>query len=86
MPEIIDPAVAAMSPNLYEAAKKSGLTNVSASQLNQMARQYEKGKALVLLGDTKGRQEFLSLDPILQENIRFFFFLTEKCLIKKKVI
>jgi hypothetical protein len=73
VPEIIDPAVAAMSPNLYEAAKKSGLTNVSASQLNQMARQYEKGKALVLLGDTKGRQEFLSLDPILQENIRFFF-------------
>ena len=73
MPEIIDPAVAAISPNLYEAAKKSGLTNVSASQLNQMARQYEKGKALVLLGDTKGRQEFLSLDPVLQENIRFFF-------------
>ena len=73
MPEIIDPSVAALSPNLYNAARISGLSPQSARFLNQMTKQYLKGQELIKLSDTAARNKFLELDPKVQENIRIFF-------------
>ena len=73
MPEIIDPSVAELSPNLYNAARISGLSPQSAKFLNQMSKQYKKGQNLLKLSDTAARVKFLELDPKVQENIRLFF-------------
>ena len=73
MPEIIDPAVAELSPNLYNAARISGLDQASAKMLNQLSKQYKLGKQLIAMGDAKGRNEFLNLDPKVRQNIQAFF-------------
>lgn len=73
MPEIIDPTVAEVSPNLYNAARISGLSPEGAKQLNQLSRQFKLGKQLIGMGEAKGREEFLSLDPKVRQNIRLFF-------------
>jgi hypothetical protein len=73
VPEIIDPSVAELSPNLYNAARISGLSPQSAKFLNQMSKQYKKGQNLLKLSDTAARVKFLDLDPKVQENIRLFF-------------
>ena len=73
MPEIIDPSVADISPNLYNAARISGLSPQSAKFLNQMSKQYNKGKELLKLSEPAARNKFLELDPKVQENIRLFF-------------
>jgi hypothetical protein len=73
VPEIIDPSVAELSPNLYNAARLSGLNPQSAKFLNQMSKQYNKGKELLKLSEPAARNKFLELDPKVQENIRLFF-------------
>ena len=73
MPEIVDPAVAELNPNLYNAAVKSGLNPAGAKVLNQFAKQYKLGKKFISMGDVKGRQEFLDLDPQVKQNIRALF-------------
>ena len=73
MPEIIDPSVAELSPNLYNAARISGLSGPQAKFLNQMSKQYNKGKDLLKLSEIAARNKFLELDPKVQENIRLFF-------------
>lgn len=73
MPEIIDPSVANLSPNLYNAARASGLSPQQARFFNQMTKQYQKGQELIKLSDTAARNKFLELDPKVQENIRLFF-------------
>ena len=73
MPEIIDPSVAQLSPSLYNAARLSGLSSQQAKFLNQMSKQYQKGKDLLAMGDAKGRKEFLELDPSVRQNIQLFF-------------
>ena len=73
MPEYIDPSVAELSPNLYNAARISGLSPQQSRLFNQWSKQYKKGLELTRLGGTAARREFLELDPKVQENIRFFF-------------
>lgn len=73
MPRGIDPTVANLSPNLYNAALISGLSTEQSKLLNQLSKQYTKGTELLRLGKAAGRKEFLDLDPTVQNNIRLFF-------------
>lgn len=73
MPEIIDPSVAELGPNVYKAARIAGLDPAGSKLLNQLSKQYAKGKELIALGEAAGRNEFLRLDPQIQTNIRAFF-------------
>jgi len=88
VPELIDPSVAELSPNLYNAARISGLSPQQAKFFNQMSKQYKKGLDLTRLGEAAARREFLELEPTVQDNIRLFFpnnkaFAPEEGLIKE---
>lgn len=89
MPEVpLDPSVAALSPNFYSAAIKSTLDAKSRLMVEQLAQSHKKGKDLLKLSDKKARQEFLKLDPIIQNNIRYIYsdqeqFLPEQNLLGK---
>lgn len=90
MPELIDPAVGELSPNLYNAARISGLSPQQAKFFNQMSKQYKKGLELTRLGEAAARRKFLELDPTVQENIRLFFptnkaFEAEKSLMQEVI-
>ena len=69
----IDESVAELSPNLYKAARLSGLSPAQSKFLNQMSKQYKKGLELSRLSDTAARNQFLQLEPKVQEHIRLFF-------------
>lgn len=73
MPEYIDPSVASLGPNVYNAARASNLPPEQAKYFNQLAKQYKKGKDLLAMGDAKARNQFLELDPQVQANIRALF-------------
>jgi hypothetical protein len=73
VPEYIDPSVADLSPNLYNAARASGLNPAQSRFFNQMSKQYKLGSELLKLGEAAARNKFLSLDPTVQDNIRAFF-------------
>lgn len=88
MPRAIDPAVAELSPNLYNAAMISGLSPQQSRFLNQMSKQYKLGVELSRLGEAAARTKFLELEPKVQENIRLFFpnkkaFEAEKTLLQE---
>lgn len=88
MPRAIDPAVAELSPNLYNAAMISGLSPDQSRFLNQMSKQYKLGVELSRLGEAAARRKFLELEPKVQENIRLFFpdkkaFEPEKTLVQE---
>ena len=91
MPEVpLDPSVAQLSPNFYSAAIKSTLDAKSRLMVEQLSQSHKKGKELLKLSDKKAREEFLKLDPIVQNNIRYIYsdkeqFLPEQGLLGKVV-
>ena len=91
MPEVpLDPSVAQLSPNFYSAAIKSTLDAKSRLMVEQLSQSHKKGKDLLKLSDKKAREEFLKLDPIVQNNIRYIYsdqeqFLPEQNLVGKVV-
>ena len=84
----LDPSIAQMSPNFYSAAIKSTLDAKSKLMVEQLGQSYKKGKDLLKLSDKKAREEFLKLDPLVQNNIRYIYsdqeqFLPEQSLLGK---
>ena len=91
MPEVpLDPSVAQLSPNFYSAAIKSSLDPKSRLMIEQLSQSHKKGKDLLKLSSKKAREEFLKLDPMVQNNIRYIYagkeeFLPEQNLLGKVV-
>ena len=73
MPQYIKPVVAEVSPNLYAAAKSAGLTGVEKNQVEQMSYTIKKHRELVKLGTEGARKEYDSLDPAIQDQLKFMF-------------
>jgi len=73
VPRIVDESVANISPNLYKAAITTGLDPKWAKILNQFSLNHKKGKELIAMGDSMGRNEFLKLDPTVRMNIQALF-------------
>lgn len=65
----LNPAVAKISPNLADALRKSALPPGSGKIVEQYARSQTLGKDLLKMPKDRARKEFLSLDPIVQNNI-----------------
>ena len=84
----LSPAVAEMSPNLYKTAIDIGMTEVDAKLVDQHARTWKLAQQLLTKSKEKGRAEYLSLDPTVQQNMYALFsneeiFQPEKSLLKK---
>ena len=72
MPEVpLDPSVAKLNPNFYSAAIKSNLDSQSKMMVEQFSLSAVKGTELLKLSEKKAREEFLKLDPLVQNNIRY---------------
>ena len=69
----LDPSVAQLSPNLATALTKANLPAPQKSMVEQMSQSYSKGKNLLKINEEKARKEFLDLDPIVQNNIRYLY-------------
>lgn len=65
----LNPAVAKISPNIADALRKSQLPPGSARVVDQYARSWSLGKKLIKMPKDEARKEFLSLEPIVQNNI-----------------
>lgn len=70
---LLDPAVAEISPNFYNAALKTEYSPTEQLMINQMGLSYKTGTALLKLSKDKARKQFLELDPAVQANIRYIF-------------
>ena len=71
MPEIpLDPSIAAVSPNFYSSILKSNLSAADLTLVNQYSRSWNTGKKLLKLSEKQAREQFLKLDPDVQNNIR----------------
>jgi hypothetical protein len=69
----LNPVVAEVSPNFYQAATLANLPPEQQKIAEQMAFSHKKAKELLKLSERKGREQFLELDPIVQSNIRYLF-------------
>jgi hypothetical protein len=69
----LSPAVAQMSPNLYKTAIEIGMSEVDAKLVDQQARSWKLAQQLLTKSKEKARKEFLSLDPIVKNNIYALF-------------
>ena len=69
----LNPVVAEVSPNFYKAAILANLPPEQQKIAEQMAFSHKKAKDLLKLSDSNARKEFLDLDPIVQNNIRYLF-------------
>jgi hypothetical protein len=74
MPEVpLDPSIALVNPNFYSAALKTELDAKDALMLEQHTKTYLKAKSLLKLSEKEARKQFLKLDPLVQNNIRYIF-------------
>ena len=74
MPEIkLDPTVAELSPNLYKAAISANLPKEQQKYISQMTRTHKLGKKLIQQSEEEARKQFLELEPIVQDNMRYLF-------------
>lgn len=67
----LDPSVAAVSPNFYSAIIKGNYSAGELAMINEYSRSWNTGKKLLKLSEKQARQQFLKLDPDVQNNIRF---------------
>ena len=74
MPEVpLDPSVALVNPNFYNAALKTKLDPQEALLVEQHTKTYLKAKSLLKLSEKEARNQFLKLDPVVQNNMRYIF-------------
>jgi len=73
MPQYIKSVVAEVSPNLYAAATSAGLSGVEKNQVEQMSYSIKKHRELAKLDVEKARKEYDSLDPAIQDQLKFMF-------------
>lgn len=69
----LNPVVAEVSPNLYKAAVTANLPREQQIIIEQMSFAHKKAKDLFKLSEEQARKQFLELDPIVQNNMRYIF-------------
>ena len=69
----LNPIVAKTSPNLYSAAKSAGLSSAESTQVEQMSYTIDQHKKLIKLDPEKARQSYDSLDPNIQNQLKFMY-------------
>lgn len=69
----LNPVVAEVSPNLYQAAVTANLPPEQRKIIEQMSFTHKKAKDLLKLSEDQARKQFLELDPIVQSNIKYLF-------------
>lgn len=69
----LNPAIAKVSPNLADALRKSALPPGSSKVVEQYALSQSLGRKLIKMPKDDARNEFLSLDPTVQNNIRYLY-------------
>ena len=70
---LLDPAIAEISPNFYNAALQSQLSTSEQQLVTQAALNWKTARSLMKLSKEKARQQFLELRPDVQSQIRYFF-------------
>jgi hypothetical protein len=69
----LDPSIAQISPNIADAIAKTKIPPAEAAIVKQLAKTYTIGKDLLKKPKEDARKEFLELDPIIQENMRYIY-------------
>ena len=69
----LDPSIAQVSPNIASAIAKSKIPAKDANMVKQLAKTYTLGKDLLKKPKDQARKEFLELDPIVQDNMRYIY-------------
>jgi hypothetical protein len=69
----LDPSIAQISPNIADAIAKTKIPPAEAAIVKQLAKTYTIGKDLLKKSKQDARKEFLELDPIVQENMRYIY-------------
>jgi hypothetical protein len=70
---VVNPIVAKTSPNLYAAAKSANLPQDQVSQLEQFSWTVDKNKKLNQQPLDAARKEYSTLDPDVQEKLKYLF-------------
>jgi hypothetical protein len=73
MAQYIKSIVGEVSPNLYAAAQSAGLSGVEKNQVEQMSYTIKKHRQLAKLGTDNARKQYDSLDPNIQDQLKFMF-------------
>jgi hypothetical protein len=69
----LDPSIAQISPNIASAIARAKIPPADAAVVKQLARTYSVGKDLLKKPKDDARKEFLELDPVVQENLRYIY-------------
>ena len=69
----IAPVVAEANPNLYAAAQRANLSPAERNQIEQMSWAIKKNRELSRMRPEVARREYDSLDPDVQETLKFFY-------------
>ena len=69
----LDPSIAQISPNIADAIAKTKIPPAEAAIVKQLAKTYSLGKDLLKKPKEDARKQFLELDPIVQENMRYIY-------------
>lgn len=70
---LLDPSIAEVSPNFYNAALQSQLSTSEQQLVTQAALSWKTANSLMKLGKEKARNQFLELTPDVQATIRYMF-------------
>lgn len=70
---LLDPAIAEVSPNFYNAALQSQLSSSEQTLVTQAALSWKTANRLMKLSNEKARKQFLELTPDVQSTIRYMF-------------
>jgi hypothetical protein len=70
---LLDPAVAEVSPNFYNAALQSQLSTSEQQLVNQGALAWKTANSLMKLSGEKARERFLELRPDVQSTISYMY-------------
>lgn len=69
----LDPSIAQISPNIADAIAKTKIPPAEAALVKQLAKTYTLGKQLLKQPKETARKQFLELDPIVQDNMRYIY-------------
>lgn len=69
----VHPIVSKLSPNVYAAAQQANLPPEQASKLEQLGFTVDKNRKLMQLPAEEAKKQFASLDPTVQEKIKFLY-------------
>lgn len=70
---LVNPVVANVSPNIYEAAQNAPISAADRNTLEQMSFAYTKGTQLKRLSKEAAIKQFSMLTPEAQNNVRYLF-------------